>query len=434
MKPITRYLEKAHPVVFNAFVIVAAFGLYTSMYGFRKPFTAITFENEAAIFNIDYKILLVIAQVVGYTISKFYGIKFISEVLKSSRGKSIIVLIALAELALLLFGWIENPYLRIGFLFLNGLPLGMIWGLVFNYLEGRKYTDLLGAGLSVSFIFASGFVKTIGKSLTQHFHIADFWMPFWVGIIFLLPLLFFVWMLEQVPPPTAEDIALRTERKPMFQKDRADFMKKYFPAVLLSTFIYVALTIIRSIRDDFAADIWQSMGMGNDASLFTRSETPVAVIILFMVGIMFLIKNNRVALMLNLGLVTTGLFVVVISTIMFNKGAMAPLTWMIAVGTGLYMGYVPFNCIIFERMIAAFRYSGTAGFLIYVADAWGYLGSVGVMIYKNFFSSEVDWKTVFSNYCIYLGAIAFAFSIFTFIYFAVKIPRSKPASEPAALA
>jgi MFS family permease len=434
MKPITRYLEKAHPVVFNAFVIVAAFGLYTSMYGFRKPFTAITFENEAAIFNIDYKILLVIAQVVGYTISKFYGIKFISEVLKTSRGKSIIVLIALAELALLLFGWIENPYLRIGFLFLNGLPLGMIWGLVFNYLEGRKYTDLLGAGLSVSFIFASGFVKTIGKSLTQHFHIADFWMPFWVGIIFLLPLLFFVWMLEQVPPPTAEDIALRTERKPMFQKDRADFMKKYFPAVLLSTFIYVALTIIRSIRDDFAADIWQSMGMGNDASLFTRSETPVAVIILFMVGIMFLIKNNRVALMLNLGLVTTGLFVVVISTIMFNKGAMAPLTWMIAVGTGLYMGYVPFNCIIFERMIAAFRYSGTAGFLIYVADAWGYLGSVGVMIYKNFFSSEVDWKTVFSNYCIYLGAIAFAFSIFTFIYFAVKIPRSKPASEPAALA
>ena len=417
-------LSKANPFFFNLFAIISAFGLYTSMYAFRKPFTSITFENEAPIFDVDYKILLVIAQVIGYTLSKFLGIKYISEVLKDRRALSIILLIAIAEISLLFFGIVEHPMLRIVFLFFNGLPLGMIWGLVFNYLEGRKYTDLLGAGLSVSFIFASGFVKSIGKWLVDDLAINDYWMPFWVGAIFIIPILVFVWMLEQIPPPNEEDITLRTERKPMFKEDRKEFLKRYFPAVLLSAVVYISLTIIRTIRDDFATDIWQALGI-TDSAIFTQSETPITIFILILVGSMFLIKDSRKALMINLLLVTIGLATIVISTMLFSLELISSIFWMVTVGTGLYMGYVPFNCIIFERMIAAFKFSGTAGFLIYVVDAWGYLANIGVLLYKNFQNPSANWKDVFVSYCIYIGLFALVLSVLSMVYFYLKLYKSK---------
>ncbi len=62
----------------------AAFGVYFCMYGFRKPFTVASFE-ELSYFGIDYKVLIIIAQVMGYFISKFLGIKFISELKPEKR-------------------------------------------------------------------------------------------------------------------------------------------------------------------------------------------------------------------------------------------------------------------------------------------------------------------------------------------------------------
>lgn len=50
-------------------------------------------------------------------------------------------------------------------MFLNGLPLGMVWGLVVWYLEGRRVAEVLLAGLSCSFIIASGAVKDVGRTV-----------------------------------------------------------------------------------------------------------------------------------------------------------------------------------------------------------------------------------------------------------------------------
>jgi hypothetical protein len=57
-----------------------------------------------------------------------------------------------------------KPY-NVSFLFLNGLPLGMVWGAVFSFLEGRRFTELLGAGMASSFIASSGIVKATGRTL-----------------------------------------------------------------------------------------------------------------------------------------------------------------------------------------------------------------------------------------------------------------------------
>lgn len=67
----------------------------------------------------------------------------------------LLTLIAIAELALLGFALAPTEFKGLA-LFFNGLPLGMVWGIVVRYLEGRRSSEFLLAGLSCSFIVASG--------------------------------------------------------------------------------------------------------------------------------------------------------------------------------------------------------------------------------------------------------------------------------------
>src|SRR5258708_26034465 len=192
-------LQRSPAWVFVLYVSLSSFVVYTCMYGFRKPFTAASFEG-IYLFGISYKVVLVIAQVLGYMLSKFYGIRFIAGMEPAKRAGFIIKLILTAWLSLLLFGLVPAHYNFI-FMFINGLPLGMVWGLVFGFLEGRKVTELMGAILATSFIFASGLAKTVGKGLILH-GISETWMPFIAGAVFVGPLLLSTCLLNPTPPPS----------------------------------------------------------------------------------------------------------------------------------------------------------------------------------------------------------------------------------------
>jgi len=97
-------LSNAHPAVFTLFAGLAGFSAYFSMYAFRKPFSAATFDNvEGWTFLLDYKVALVIAQVAGYALSKLIGVKVVSEIGSGRRGLAILALIGVAWLALLVF-------------------------------------------------------------------------------------------------------------------------------------------------------------------------------------------------------------------------------------------------------------------------------------------------------------------------------------------
>ena len=133
-KALRQRLTNSHPASFSAFCIAAAFGTYFCMYAFRKPFTAGTFENDV-LWGVGYKSVLIVSQVLGYTVSKFIGVKFVSEMQPRYRAPGIILLIAIAHAALLLFAVVPPPY-NFLFLFANGLPLGMVFGLVLGFLEG----------------------------------------------------------------------------------------------------------------------------------------------------------------------------------------------------------------------------------------------------------------------------------------------------------
>ena len=62
-----RLLERSNPALFTIVAGLAGFSAYFSMYAFRKPFTAATFDVVPGWhFALDYKIALVIAQAAGY--------------------------------------------------------------------------------------------------------------------------------------------------------------------------------------------------------------------------------------------------------------------------------------------------------------------------------------------------------------------------------
>jgi MFS family permease len=305
-------------------------------------------------------------------------------------------------------------------LVINGFAHGIIWGVFFSYVEGRKATDFIGASLAVSFIFASGFVKSVAKSLQIHFTISDWWLPFITGAVFVIPLLLLVYLMEKIPAPSETDIALRVKRLPMNQQERKTFINTFKPGLILLIIIYVFLTIFRDIRDNFAADIWRELGYGNQPSVFTSTEIPITLLVLLLIGSMIMIKNNQKAFVITQYIIVFGFLMAGISSFLFIQGLIGPFLWMTLVGLGLYIGYIPFNCILFERMIATFRITANVGFLMYLADSFGYLGSVSVIIIKTLFHFQIRWSVLYSWGVVGFSILGIIGSLLALSYFNKK--------------
>jgi MFS family permease len=296
----------------------------------------------------------------------------------------------------------------------------MIWGMIFNYLEGRRCTEVLGAGLSISFIFSSGFAKTVGAFVMLSWGVSEWWMPFVVTCIFFIPLLLFIWLLDKTPPPSIDDERMRTKRERMDASKRKKFIKTFLPGLVFLIIAYIMLTALRDFRDNFASEIWTTLGYGDNPEIFTATEIPISIFVLVVMGSIMLVKNNSKALVINHLIIIIGLALIGISTILFERQVISAPTWMIMVGLGLYLGYVPFNSIFFDRLMASFQYAGTVGFIMYLADSFGYLGSVGVLLFKEFGYKQVSWLEFFtaSGYLISIAGSVLILS--SMIYFIQK--------------
>ncbi len=401
---------------------ISSFGAYTSMYAFRKAFAAGTFTGQQYL-GVDYKVWLVIAQIIGYTLSKFYGIRFIAEIKGNKRGITILILVGIAWLALLGFAIVPAPF-NIIFLFVNGFPLGLIWGLVFGYLEGRKSTEFMAAVLSISLIFASGFVKTVARTLMHSFSIGDYQMPFLTGAVFAIPLILFVLFLDLMPAPTAEDVKLRTKRAPMNAEERKHFLQRFLPGVILTLIIYVFLTVMRDVRDNFEVEIWASLGIKSN-TIYTSTDTKISVIVLVAMSLLILIRKNLTAFSVIHLFIISGCMLIGASTVLFSLKEISSITWMTMAGLGLYMGYVPYNAIFFERMIATFHYKSNVGFIIYVADSLGYLGSVTLLLVKELGRPNISWADFFKQGVVFVGIIGGISSVLSLIYFLNSARKNK---------
>ena len=350
----------------------AAFCTYFCMYAFRKPFTAATFDGQQ-VFGTALKTVLVISQLAGYMLSKFIGIKVVSEALPERRAITIVGLIAVAQTALVGFAFLPLQ-LKFLMMFLNGLPLGMVFGLVLSFLEGRRHTEALSAALCASFIVSSGVVKSVGRFLVQDVGVSEFVMPAVTGAMFLPPLLLSVWILRRTPRPDLQDRLSRSERNPMSGAQRLQFVRSYWPGLTLMVLTYVALTVARTVRDDFGVEIWRDMGVDEAPSVFALSEVVVAICVTALTAVFIWIRHNLVAIWITGVLMCAALALVAGSAAMQTMELISPFSFMAACGVGLYLPYVAFHTTIFERIVAASKQPGNLVFLMYVADTAGYLG------------------------------------------------------------
>lgn len=396
----------------------ASFLCYFSMYAFRKPFTAGTYDG-LVLWGISYKFILVIAQVLGYMCSKFFGIKFIAELKPSQRIGLILLLIGIAELALLGLALMPFPW-NFPFMILNGLPLGLIWGIVFSFLEGRKNTEILGSFLAISFIISSGVVKTVGRFLITNFHMTEFWMPFCTGLIFILPLLLSVWILQKSPVPTALDQELRSKRKPMTLQERKVLLQRFGFGLFILVIIYIFLNAYRDLRDNFMVEIWTDLGHQNSAALLSTTEIPIAIFVLLLAGLISFVKENFNAFLINHFLIAFSAILIISATFLFQLNVLPAYYWMTLTGAGMYLAYIIFQCMLFERFIASFKVPGNVGFLMYLADAFGYLGSVFIMLYKQFGPAAKSWSDFYIESSYSMGVIMLILIIGSGLYFIKK--------------
>jgi hypothetical protein len=184
------------------------------------------------------------------------------------------------------------------------------------------------------------------------------------------------------------------------------------------------LTIYRDLRDNFAVDIWKSAGIAGNSMIFTWSELPIAMIVFIVMISVMIIKDNRKAFLMNNYIILSGFITIGLSTLAIKTGVINPVAWVILLGLGTYMGYLPYNCLLFDRMIAAFGSAANAGFFIYIADSFGYLGSVGTLIFKNFNNRELSWFNfvITTSYGLAIsGSVLIILSIF---YFNQKMRRT----------
>ena len=106
------------------------------------------------------------------------------------------------------------------------------------------------------------------------------------------------------------------------------------------------------------------------------------------------------------------------------------LWWMILIGFGAYLAYVPFGAVLFERIMASTKAAGTAVFAIYLCDALGYTGSVGIQLYKDLGQAELDYFEFLRLFTYFMAALGTILFVLSAIYFYGKSRSHLTAGTP----
>jgi hypothetical protein len=117
---------------------------------------------------------------------------------------------------------------------------------------------------------------------------------------------------------------------------------------------------------------------GYQPAIFTQSELWVTFAVVLTNGALVLLGDNRRAFFGGLGLSATGLGVALLALATYWNGFLSP-----------------FAFTLFERLIALTGERGNIGYLIYLPDALGYLGYVGMMLARGAISSKEEFLAYF---------------------------------------
>lgn len=383
---------------------------YSLVYALRKPFTAAEFDG-LQVAGMDYKIVVSIIQLIGYVCAKMLGIKYISELKPEGRLKFIVGSAALSEVSLVAFGLLPTPY-NIFALFFNGLSLGCMWGVIFSFLEGRRTTDILASIMGVSMALSSGVAKSLGLYALNDLGVSEFWMPALVGAVAFPLLCFMGWMMTKFPAPTAADIAARTKRVTLDGRQRWQLFVKFMPLLIMLFGANLLLTVQRDIKEDFIVCIIDVSQVSSWA--FAHLDSIATLVLLGVFALLSAVGNHLRALCLILIMSAIGMGTIAFLGAEAGSLNMPVTAWLFLQTLCIDIAYLSFQTIFFERFIACFKVQGNVGFFIITIDFIGYLGTLCLLLFKEFQAPHIDWTSFYNGMSVYIGVaccLAFAGSI-----------------------
>lgn len=383
---------------------------YSLVYALRKPFTAAEFDG-LQVAGMDYKIVVSIIQLIGYVCAKMLGIKYISELKPEGRLKFIVGSAALSEVSLVAFGLLPAPY-NIFALFFNGLSLGCMWGVIFSFLEGRRTTDILASIMGVSMALSSGVAKSLGLYALNDLGVSEFWMPALVGAVAFPLLCFMGWMMTKFPAPTAADIAARTKRVTLDGRQRWQLFVKFMPLLIMLFGANLLLTVQRDIKEDFIVCIIDVSQVSSWA--FAHLDSIATLVLLGVFALLSAVGNHLRALCLILIMSAIGMGTIAFLGAEAGSLNMPVTAWLFLQTLCIDIAYLSFQTIFFERFIACFKVQGNVGFFIITIDFIGYLGTLCLLLFKEFQTPHIDWTSFYNGMSVYIGVaccLAFAGSI-----------------------
>ena len=121
----------------------------------------------------------------------------------------------------------------------------------------------------------------------------------------------------------------------------------------------------------------------------------MAAAVLVLIGSMVLMRDNRWAFFTGLALAMAGAILIGVTLAALQEGVLSPFPFMVLHGIGLYLPYIAVHTTLFERLIAMTRDRGNIGYLMYLADSFGYLGYVAVLIARNALGPAESFLTFF---------------------------------------
>ena len=83
----------------------------------------------------------------------------------------------------------------------------------------------------------------------------------------------------------------------------------------------------------------------------------------------------------------------------YEQLQLSTVAWLFTQSLCLYLAYLTFQTIFFDRFIACFQIRGNVGFFIALNDFLGYTGTIIVLVAKELFSPDIDWAH-FYNCCL----------------------------------
>ena len=318
------------------------------------------------------------------------------------------------------------PY-NIVALYFNGLSLGCMWGVIFSFLEGRRTTDILASIMGVSMALSSGVAKSLGLYALNQLHVSEFWMPALIGAAAFPLLCFTEWMMTRFPKPTEADIASRSERITLNGHQRWALFRRFMPLLILLFGANLLLTVQRDIKEDFIVCI---IDVGTISSwAFAQIDSIATFVLLAVFALLATTYNHLKVLCMLLMLSTVGMGTLAFLGATEGNETIPTTIWLFLQSLCLDIAYLSFQTIFFERFIACFKIKGNVGFFIITIDFVGYLGTLGLLLFKEFCASHIDWTSFYNHMSLYIG-VACCFAFIASLVYMIHVRNRKQGPLP----